>query len=233
MYITSDFGAYKLVFCRFFVKETLICFRLLIIKNFLEMNKKILLLVTFLVFGLITIQAQQSRYGFRLGVNYSDIDFNDGGSGLINADDDARIGFAAGFFATYYLSEKFSIQPELQFSAQGEKTQVVNRDSSSLDRLNYNALQLPILLNYHITENLSISVGPQVGLRIWEWERSDDYETFLFSAVGGIGYYVTDNIGIDLRASYGFTDVIKTSNECTFNANGVNHYLQLTVSYRL
>ncbi len=205
------------------------------------MNKKILLLVTSLLLGSIAIQAQQSKYGFRLGLNYSDIDFDDDSSGLIGADDDARIGFVAGFFATYFLSEKFSIQPEVQYSSQGERTKVLNRESvnipadqpKSFDRLNYGVLQVPILLNFHITNNLHISAGPQVGILIWEWERAGNYEIFQFSGIGGIGYYINDNLGVDLRASYGLTDVIETNNTSTFDARGVNHYLQLTLSYRL
>ncbi|WP_010179433.1 porin family protein [Aquimarina agarilytica] len=205
------------------------------------MNKKILLLLISLLLGSIAIQAQQSKYGFRLGLNYSDIDFDDNSSGIFGGDKDARIGFAAGFFATYFLSEKFSIQPEIQYSSQGEKTQVLNKESvnvaannpRSFDRLNYGVLQVPILFNYHITNNLHISVGPQAGILIWEWERAGNYEIFQFSGIGGIGYYFTDNLGVDLRASYGLTDVIKTNSTSTFDATGVNHYLQLTLSYRL
>ncbi len=205
------------------------------------MNKKILLLVVSLFLGTVVMQSQQSKYGFRLGLNYSEIDFEDNSSGLFVGDEDARIGFAAGFFATYFLSEKFSIQPEIQYSSQGEKTQVLNKESvnvpadqpRSFDRLNYGVLQMPIFLNFHITHNLHISAGPQVGILIWEWERAGNYEIFQFSGIGGIGYYINDNLGVDLRASYGLTDVIKTNSTSTFDAIGVNHYIQLSLSYRL
>ncbi len=190
------------------------------------MNKKLLLGIITIFLSALAVNAQQSRYGFRLGLNYSDIDFEDGSSGIDVGNSDARIGFTAGFFAQYYLSDKLSIQPELQYSAQGERSTIGN------DRLGVNVLQLPVLLNFHIGK-LSLSAGPQVGLRIWEWERQNDYETFQFSGVAGVTYDITDNFQATLRGSYGLTDAIETNEESGFNATGVNHYLQFTVAYRL
>jgi len=191
------------------------------------MNKKLLLGIIAAIFmSTIAVQAQQNRYGFRLGLNYSDIDFEEGSTGFISPNEDARIGFTAGFFAQYYLSERFSIQPELQYSAQGERSRIGN------ERLAVNVLQLPVLLNLHIGK-LSLSAGPQVGLRIWDPERENDYETFQFSGVAGLSYDITDSFQATLRGSYGLTDAIKTNNESLFVGSGVNHYLQFTLAYRL
>ncbi len=198
------------------------------------MNKKLLLgLITAFVFG-FSVHAQDARYGFRLGLNYSDIDFEDGSSGITTRDSEGRIGFVAGFFAQYYFSDKFSIQPELQYSAQGERSRVIDIENSSeaRDRLKVNVLQLPILLNFHYRK-ITLSAGPQVGLRIWEFERTEDYETFQFSALGGVGYDITDNFQLNLRASLGLSDAIDTNDNSSFNASGVNHYVQLTLAYRL
>lgn len=202
------------------------------------MKKNIVWGILFLALSFTAINAQQNRYGFRIGLNYSDLDFDNNTSiPGFNSDNDARIGFTAGFFGQYYLSEKFSIQPELQYSAQGERstvrgisTGVVGENSE--DRLKVNVLQLPVLLNYEI-KKFSVSIGPQIGIRIFEWERTNDYETLQFSAVGGIGYNVTNNIILNLRASYGLSDAIKTDNNSDFKATAVNHYLQFTVAYRI
>lgn len=190
------------------------------------MNKKLLLGIIAIFMSIIAVQAQQSRYGFRLGLNYSDIDFDDDIPGINSGDDDARIGFTAGFFAQYYLSEKFSVQPELQYSAQGERTKIGE------DRLAINVLQLPVLLNFHIGK-LALSAGPQFGLSIWEWERENDYETFQFSGVAGVTYDILDNFQATLRGSFGITDAIKSDAESLFSGSGANHYLQFTLAYRL
>jgi len=190
------------------------------------MNKKILLGIIIFIFTTLTIQAQHNSYGFRIGLNYSDIDFDDNISG-ISGDSDARIGFAAGFFIQYSIAKKFSIQPELQYSAQGERTDVDN------DRLKVNVLQLPVLLNFHLNK-IALSAGPQIGIRVWEWERTNDYETLQFSGVLGISYDITDYFQATLRGSYGLTDAIKTDNEeSVFNATGANHYLQFTVAFKI
>lgn len=190
------------------------------------MNKKLLLGIIAIFMSILAVQAQQSRYGFRAGLNYSDIDFEEDISGLTSGNDDARIGFTAGFFAQYYLSEKLSIQPELQYSAQGERTEING------DRLAINVLQLPVLLNLHIGK-LALSVGPQIGLSIWEWERENDYEFFQFSGVGGVTYDILDNFQATLRGSFGITDAIQSNSESLFSGSGANHYLQFTLAYRL
>ena len=206
------------------------------------MAKKLLLVVTLFIGIHVTYsQKPESRYGFRVGLNYSDIDFEDDSFGIIGGNDSGeRYGFAAGFFATYFLSANVSLQPELQYAALGETSKVVfdnnsgDPESFSTDKLKINTIQLPILLNYHFGKGnkFSISAGPQVGISIWEWEREADYETIQFSAIGGIGYDIIDNLGLNLRASYGFTDVIDTNTE-DFKATGTNNYIQLSIFYRL
>jgi len=218
------------------------------------MKNRLFYLVTSLLLLSVfsSIQAQQfnnnHKYGFRLGLNYSEIDFDDdaivpGGS------DDGRIGFVAGFFAIYNLSEKISIQPEIQFSAQGEKLTDVEdfsgiRDQVSDDPLKINILQIPVLLNYTIANKFTFSVGPQLGIGIWEWEREDDYQTVQFSGIAGVGYNFTDNLAVNLRGSFGLTNVIDADNressfiqgearEAEFVAEGVNHYVQLSLAYSL
>lgn len=214
------------------------------------MKNKLLYFITSLLFlSVFTLNAQDHKYGFRIGLNYSDIDFEDdsvipGGSG------DVRYGFMAGFFAIYNLSDKISIQPEIQYSAQGEKSTAASdsfgvQGKFSEDPLMINLLQVPVLLNYTIANKFTFSVGPQVGFRIWEWERQDDYETVQFSVIGGVGYNITDNWTINLRASYGLSNAIDADNtdtfevqnpalnEPVFKAKGVNHFVQFSVAYSL
>ena len=214
------------------------------------MKNKLLYSITLLFFlSIFSINAQDHRYGFRMGLNYSDIDFDDD-SVIPGSGSDARYGFMAGFFAIYNLSEKISIQPEIQYSAQGEKSSSSSdsygvEGQYSEDPLKINLLQVPILVNYTIANKFTISAGPQVGFRIWEWERTEDYETVQFSAIGGVGYNITDNWTVNLRASYGITNAIDADNsdsfevqnaqlnEPIFKAKGVNHFVQLSLAYSL
>lgn len=190
-----------------------------------------------------------NEYGFRLGINYSDIDFDDN-SIIPLSDGQPRYGLMAGFFCVFHFTNTLSIQPEIQYSSQGEKFSAAE-DSSGIpgeldeDELKINLIQIPVFLNYTIANKFVISAGPQLGLNIWEWERDNDYQPVQFSAVGGVAYKITDNFSLALRASLGITDAIDADNSNSFEvnneilqeplfvANGKNHYLQLSIGYQL
>jgi len=214
------------------------------------MKNKLLYFTTSLLFlSIFSLQAQDHKYGFRLGLNYSDIDFSDESIVPTSDGGEARFGFVAGFFAIYNLSQNISIQPEIQYSGQGEKSTAVQdfngiMDQVSEDPLKVNILQIPVLFNYTVAERFTFSLGPQLGIGIWEWEREDDYQTVQFSGVAGVGYHFNDNFTLNLRGSFGITDVIDADNsvsrivqgeprEALFVADGVNHYLQLSLAYNL
>ena len=214
------------------------------------MKNKLLYFTTSLLFlSIFSLQAQDHKYGFRLGLNYSDIDFSDGSIVPTSDGGEARFGFVAGFFAIYNLSENISIQPEIQYSGQGEKSTAVQDfngipDQTSEDPLKVNILQIPVLFNYTVADRFTFSLGPQLGIGIWEWEREDDYQTVQFSGIAGVGYHFNDNFTLNLRGSFGITDVIDADNsvsrivqgeprEALFVADGVNHYLQLSLAYNL
>lgn len=186
--------------------------------------KKNLLLFCAICFGFILSNAQETRYGLRIGANISSISLdspNDIADGL----EDGRFGVAVGFFAEYYLSEKVGLQPELQFSTQGNKNEAL--------RVNY--LQLPVVFKYNFTETFNIQLGPQAGLKIWEWEDKQDFEadfnTFDFAVVAGLGVNITDNFFADVRYAYGLTDVFEDVPGIELEGNNGN--IQIAVGYRL
>ncbi len=188
------------------------------------------LLLLFLTIITINAQSIEPRYGFRFGVNYSNIlsdnfDILAIGLGISETEaEESRFGAAVGFFAEYGVSDLISIQPELQYSTQGN----LNKEF----RLNY--LQLPVLLKLNITEMFNIHLGPQLGLKAWEWERNEVYNTFDLSALGGLGINVTDNFFADLRYSYGFTNIFEEVKEdSAIQLEGNNAYMQFTIGYRL
>ncbi|MDH7445677.1 porin family protein [Aquimarina sp. 2201CG14-23] len=185
------------------------------------MNKTLLLLFVF--FTLITsIEAQESRYGIRVGANFSSISSDD-----ITGDlDKSRIGVVVGFLADFALTEKLRLQPEFQYSGQGNK----DRDL----RVNY--LQVPIILKYNITDLFNVQLGPQAGIKIWEWEDNQanipDFGTFDFAAVAGVGVNITDNFFVDLRYAFGLSNVFDKDGSA-IELDGNSRNIQLSVGYRL
>lgn len=179
--------------------------------------KRLLFLIV-LVTGNYIATAQEGRYGIRAGVNFSSIDSDDIDEDL----EDGRIGITVGFVAEYMFSDTFSIQPELQYASQGNDDEVLQVDY----------LQLPVLFKYNFSEAVHMFLGPQPGLKIWEWEDNGnlevDFNTFDLAALAGIGIFITEEFFIDIRYSYGFTDVFDSD-----GIKGSNRNIQVGVGYRL
>lgn len=149
--------------------------------------KKLLLLHTFCAASL-TVHAQDGVYsqGSPIGAR-SSADNDSGKSGSHNNGFGIKAGFNltslhgkekgaykdleslktyhAGAYAQFRISDKFSFQPEILFSRKGFKAQSfdpMNGQPSGIKeetRLNY--LQVPLLLVYNITDNISVHAGPQ------------------------------------------------------------------------
>lgn len=154
--------------------------------------KKTVLLLAFVMFSLYGF-SQNAFYGVRAGYNISNLDFEpEVPAGVENAH---RNGFAIGFFAEYKVSGDLSFAPEIQFSAEGAKEEFI--------RIDY--IQLPLLLKYQLSESLSIGLGPQVGLKGHDYE--DGQQNLAFSGLGGLEYKLSDEFFLDLRYSYGLTNI--------------------------
>jgi len=110
-----------------------------------------------------------------------------------------------GFLADFALTEKLRLQPELQYSGQGNKDKDL--------RINY--LQIPVVLKYNITKS---------GIT--------DFSTFDFAVVAGVGANITDNFFVDLRYALGVSNVFDEDGS-PFEVEGTSTNIQLSVGYRL
>ncbi|WP_025663742.1 porin family protein [Aquimarina megaterium] len=186
------------------------------------MKKTVLFAVVLLMFVVLKSQAQEIAYGIRLGANLSSISSDDIPENL----KDSRFGIVAGFLAEIPINQKWSAQPEFQYSSLGN-------DDESL-RVDY--LQLPIVLKYNFSELFNVHVGPQVGLKIWEWEDNSagetNFNTFNLSAVAGVGVRITENFFADLRYGFGVSNIIDDE-DIPGGAKGSNRNIQLSFGYKL
>ncbi|WP_435132796.1 porin family protein [Formosa sp. A9] len=153
------------------------------------MKKTTLLIITLLV--TTASFAQFDLFGVRAGMNISNLDFES----EVPSGNTHRNGFMIGFLAQYGITEHFSVSPEVQFSAEGAKDKDL--------RLDY--INVPVLAKYSFNERLAIGVGPQMGIKVHEYK--DGFQNLMFSGVAGIEYLFMDDFFIDVRYSYGFTNV--------------------------
>ncbi len=147
----------------------------------------------------------QTYFGFKVGANatnfYGDIENNN-----------IKLSFHAGVVAEIQLSDAFSVQPELLFSAQGYQ----NKEDKYL-KYHYNYLNLPIMVKYFINNNITLDFGPQIG--------------YLLSAETSDGLYIFENIkensnsfdyGINLGASYEFDDGLNINVRYNYSLSNIN-----------
>jgi len=117
--------------------------------------------------------------------------------------------------------DAFYIQPELIFQLQGA-------DIGSGD-LNLLYVHLPVMGKYHITEEIAVEFGPQIGFLIadnWNEDISvvDTNKVNIGLNVGG-GYRLNENFYFNLRISPGLTRVIEETNTKNFAFQiGANYF---------
>lgn len=146
--------------------------------------KKTILLAAFAVFGFTQTNAQVS-FGAKAGANFASLN-GDGAEGL-----DGLTSFHVGAVAKIGISEFFSVQPELVYSAQGASSEVLGVEiDTKLDYLN-----IPIMADFAIAEGLSLQGGPQFGVNISAKASSGDNDV-------DIENIETLDIGVGIGAQY-------------------------------
>ncbi|OSY89577.1 hypothetical protein WH52_00780 [Tenacibaculum holothuriorum] len=161
----------------------------------------------------LTVTAQETNFGVIGGFNMTSISTTDSSAGIPLTLSVNGSGFFAGFFVDFEVSDKFSIQPELTYSA-GFK----NGDS-------VNSITMPILAKFYVSDKFSLQAGPMLDLVVDETPQ--EANNFGLGLAGGIGYDVDENVLIVFRYSLGLTNRV--------NLNNISQkvdYLQIGVGYK-
>ncbi|BAO77157.1 hypothetical protein WPG_2927 [Winogradskyella sp. PG-2] len=136
--------------------------------------------------------SQEIKYGVRGALNVSNLDFDPDAT----FSNKHRNGFAFAGFVDFGLTEDVALRTELQWSAEGGKDEAIRADY----------IQLPILLRISVSDRLSLGAGPQIALKTWK--NQDGFSTFAFSGIAGLEYMITDELFVDARLSYGFSNIL-------------------------
>lgn len=124
--------------------------------------KKSFLFIAAMVLTTTFVAAQESVYfGVKGGLNLS----NFSGDGWSDFDDGkARTAYHLGLLAEVPVSDRFSIQPEVLYSAQGYDIQRIDDGQDVEFQLDY--ITVPVLAKVYILEGLSLEAGPQFGFLV-------------------------------------------------------------------
>ena len=167
------------------------------------MKKIILTVGAIFAFSLANAQDKEDMsFGIKGGMNISAVTNITGSSSLT--------GFHIGGFAEFKVSDKFTIQPELLYSTQGDK---YDGGKTNLDYIN-----IPVMFKYYVADAFSLEAGPQIGLLISGKEKLDSgtstdvksaYKSTDFDLDFGAGYDFTDNISAAIRYNLGLAQLQK------------------------
>lgn len=164
---------------------------------------------------------QQVKFGPKAGVNLANLSGMD--------DTDMKIGFHVGAVAEIKFNDKFSLQPELLYSAQGTKIDM-SMDIPMIGKLefeyktNLDYINIPIMAKYYFVEGFSVEVGPQVSFLIKAEEKAksdgesetldikDGLNSIDFGLGFGLAYDLSQGLFINARYNLGLTDIVKDNN---------------------
>src|SRR5690606_27624389 len=124
--------------------------------------KKFFLVAAVFAIGFSANAQQEVKFGPKAGVNFATIS---------NVEDSKMLtGFYVGGVAEIKFTDKFSIQPELMYSAQGVKQEsnytiagiTINESLTA----KYDYINIPIMAKYYVYDGLSVELGPQFGFLV-------------------------------------------------------------------
>ncbi|WP_298222258.1 porin family protein [Flavobacterium sp.] len=162
--------------------------------------------------------AQAQKFGVRAGLTIANVSGDGFGS-----DVKPLTGVYAGVFKEITIvPELFFLEPEVQYSMQGFKT---NDTNYSIGYIN-----VPVLAKVYILKTLSLEAGPQVGFKIndnFPDSAGDDtkIETIDTAIAGGIGLNFPIGLSINARYAMGLSDIVK-------DVDGKNQVIQVGAAFK-
>lgn len=211
--------------------------------------KKIILSLAILATAAGAANAQTGvKYGLKGGFSTSTF------SGADSKGSNYKVGFTAGGFLNFGVSDNFSIQPEFLYSQKGAaikdfpyatSTGGINTNGRYKSTLGY--LDIPIMFRYNLGEEgkgFYIEAGPQGSFVLHQRTfvedgngseiagtrstSTDALNKVVIGYAGGVGYQITSGLGLNLRYTGDFSQVYKQQNSAP---NVHNSVFQFQVGY--
>ena len=186
--------------------------------------KKLFIITAIVLFGFTNVNAQDINFGAKAGVNFATITGDDVDSF------DSRTAFHVGFVAEIVISETFSFQPELLYSAQGaDWSEDGFEGTTKVDYLN-----VPLMAKFYVGEGFSLEAGPQVGFLLSAKDVEDGEEDFDlkdyikgidFGVNLGVGYKMEGGLNFGARYNLGLSDANDTEVDSKIKNSVIQAYV--------
>ena len=191
--------------------------------------KKVILAVFVLGTCTAAFAQQQLKFGPKAGVNFANL------SGIDNTE--MKTGFHVGAVAEIKFNEKFSIQPEVVYSAQGARGMLNNIEGKA----NLDYINIPILAKYYIVDGFSVEAGPQVGFLVKAEGKGtvnnvsvttdvkDNFKSTDFGLGFGLAYDLPFGMFVNARYNLGLSDIRNNTSSGDAIKNNV---IQVGIGYK-
>lgn len=152
---------------------------------------------------------------------------------------DSKTAFYLGLSLPLEFANFYTLNPEINYSAQGANNVVYQRYNSENIRevikknITANYISLNII-NRFTAKNAFIEFGP--GLDFLESSKNYNYNNVDLTFNLGLGFNITNKIAIQARLKKGIISTIdsyQVNNNYYYSENGYNHVLSLGVQYKL
>ncbi len=203
--------------------------------------KKLLFFIAIAVMCFVNLNAQEVKFGVKAGLNLANI------SGDDTEDLDGRTAFHIGGVAEIMITDKFSFQPELLYSAQGAKSTYEDQFEKEEITIKLDYINLPLMAKYYVAEGFSIEAGPQIGFLMnseadYEYidkedpefnesgteDLKDEIKGIDFGVNLGLGYKLENGLNFGARYNLGLSDLWDIDTGGIKNQNSV---IQVSVGY--
>jgi hypothetical protein len=214
------------------------------------MKKWLVFVISVWVSGiLIPAMAQHIAFGFRGGLNLSNVEISDPDE-MDPTDTKNRPGLFVGLATEVGLSDYFALQPEFQYTQYGFKVEESFEGGTLKFDMNYNYLQIPVLAKFTIGSEragFQVMAGPHFGFGIGDikmkaemlnekeeetmsWDDAE-IDRFDMGFNGGIGLFAKlgpGKVGMDVRYLLGLQNINTVKEE---SSKVTNRNLQVGLSY--
>lgn len=191
-------------------------------------------ILTIMALGAFSFAAQAQtpdlKLGAKAGVNFANL-----------TDADMITSFHVGAVAEIFINDKFSVQPELLYSAQGAS----NKEQGIEFERNLDYINIPIMAKYYLMDGLSVQAGPQVGFLVKAESKisgggesitvdsKDNFQSVDFGLNLGAGYELPMGVFFDARYNLGLSKVNKKSEGEMIETKDIkNGVMQVSVGYK-
>lgn len=194
------------------------------------MKKVIIAAIAVVGFSVTGLAQQQVKFGPKAGVNLA----------TLSGDDDAemKIGFHVGAVAEIKFNDKFSLQPEVLYSAQGAQS----KENTDI-KTNNDYINIPIMAKYYFVEGFSLELGPQVGFLMkaeakgenGSLDTKDFYKSVDFGVGVGLAYDLPQGFFVNARYNLGLSKINEDfdAGPITIETEDIkNNVIQIGIGYK-